>query len=215
MGSRQEQRITPHNKKRSSFHHILEAVLESESFSASATRTLLGLLVFGGVLVIGAMAPNIFSSFDHFHKGKSLSRKFDKRKVQYSVAYLRKKKLITCIKKEKNATLVQITKDGTKRLRRFIMDELTIGKPPKWDGKWHVIIFDIPEYFKVARNALRRKLQELGFRQLQRSVFIYPYPAEDEVLFIASLFDVERYIEILTVEKMLHDKELRSFFNLR
>lgn len=41
----------------------------------------------------------------------------------------------------------------------------------KWDGKWRIIIWDIPEKRREVRNVLRSKLKELGFQQFQKSVW--------------------------------------------
>lgn len=40
-----------------------------------------------------------------------------------------------------------------------------------WDGKWRLVIFDIPEKRRAARQFLRKKLKEWGFRKWQRSVW--------------------------------------------
>jgi len=42
----------------------------------------------------------------------------------------------------------------------------------KWDGVWRVVIFDIPEENKRVRYVLRETLKILGFRPLQKSVWI-------------------------------------------
>ena len=55
----------------------------------------------------------------------------------------------------------------------------------KWDKKWRVVIFDIEEASKQARERFRSKLKELGFGMLQESVFISPYDiAQDFTEFI-------------------------------
>ena len=95
---------------------------------------------------------------------------------------------------------------------KFSFDLLEIKKPEKWDGKWRIIIFDIPNKYKQAREALRCKIKELGLRQLQKSVWIYPYDCEDEILFVAEAFEVQKYIEIITAERLLHSKVIKSYF---
>ena len=49
------------------------------------------------------------------------------------------------------------------------------NKKEKWDGKWRMICFDIPERYKQGRDALRDKLKKIGFRELQKNVFVAPY----------------------------------------
>ena len=57
----------------------------------------------------------------------------------------------------------------------------------KWNGKWLIVVFDIPEKKKRDRDVLRNKLYELGFGKLQRSVFISPFNVyEDLVEFLES-----------------------------
>lgn len=41
----------------------------------------------------------------------------------------------------------------------------------KWDGKWRLVIWDIPEKRRTVRNILRNKLKQLGFQQFQKSVW--------------------------------------------
>lgn len=41
-----------------------------------------------------------------------------------------------------------------------------------WDGKWRIVIFDIPESKRVIRNLFRRNLKKWEFKNLQKSVWI-------------------------------------------
>jgi phenylacetic acid degradation operon negative regulatory protein len=56
-----------------------------------------------------------------------------------------------------------------------------------WDGKWRVILFDLPEEQRESRRALRKKLQSNGFGCLQRSAWITPDPLHDLALELRSL----------------------------
>ena len=58
-------------------------------------------------------------------------------------------------------------------------EKITIAKKRRWDHRWRVVIFDIPERRKSVRVSLRRFMQEYGFVRLQDSVWIYPYDCED------------------------------------
>ncbi|MDD5397274.1 MAG: hypothetical protein PHW24_04460 [Candidatus Moranbacteria bacterium] len=79
------------------------------------------------------------------------------------------------------------------------------------------MIFDIPTKPKIynqARNALRAKIKELGFYQMQKSVWVYPYECEDEILLVAEIYQVQKHIEIITAEKILHENIVRKAFKL-
>lgn len=47
-----------------------------------------------------------------------------------------------------------------------------------WDGRWRVVLFDVPETRKALRQQLRRKLRLLGFGYLQDSAWITPDAVE-------------------------------------
>lgn len=49
----------------------------------------------------------------------------------------------------------------------------------RWDGRWRLVLFDVPEVRKVARNQLRRYLHGRGFGYLQNSVWITPDPVDE------------------------------------
>ncbi|MBI2062549.1 MAG: CRISPR-associated endonuclease Cas2 [Candidatus Yanofskybacteria bacterium] len=84
-----------------------------------------------------------------------------------------------------------------------------------WDHKWRVIIFDIPQELHQKRNRFRAKLKTLGFYMIQKSVFVFPYPCEDEVARYCGQLKVNDYINILTAEKLGYvDHEVRKFYNL-
>jgi len=66
----------------------------------------------------------------------------------------------------------RITSRGKGRLVRMFPIYRLAGRP--WDGKWRVVIFDIPEVERNKRLALRAELISLGFGKLQKSVYISP-----------------------------------------
>lgn len=96
---------------------------------------------------------------------------------------------------------LRLTSQGQKRIKRDF-PLLNIQKRV-WDKKWRLVIFDIAEVSKRAREKLRKKLKELGFGMLQKSVFISPYDiAEDFAQFIAN-FGLEEYAYVLEVSTIV------------
>ncbi len=47
-----------------------------------------------------------------------------------------------------------------------------------WDGKWRIILLDLPENRKSERESLRYLLKKAGFVCLKNSAWISPYPFE-------------------------------------
>ncbi|TSD02513.1 MAG: phenylacetic acid degradation operon negative regulatory protein [Parcubacteria group bacterium Athens0714_24] len=109
---------------------------------------------------------------------------------------------------------VVLTKEGRKRALIFKIDEMEIKKPDKWDGKWRIVIFDIPEKKRAARFALRNKLKDLGFKELQKSVFVHPYECEDEIDFIVEVFEIRPYVKFLRTDSFTNDEQFKLKFKI-
>jgi CRISPR-associated endonuclease Cas2 len=107
-----------------------------------------------------------------------------------------------------------LTKEGKKKAIRYQLDEIKIKKPSKWDNKWRMVIFDVPEKRKKAREALRNKLKDLGFRELQKSVFVHPYECENEVDFITEVFEIRPYVRFIRVDGFTNDEQFKLKFSL-
>jgi len=85
----------------------------------------------------------------------------------------------------------------------------------KWDSKWRILIFDIPQELHNKRNRLRTKLKFLGFYMLQKSVFVFPYPCEDELAEYCNELNISDYINIITAENLGYvESDVKKFFNL-
>ena len=163
------------------------------------------------VLVMGAaVMGNSVQVFKMFEG----SKKYSKKQISSVMDSIKRQKLIEYVSDKHGKTIVKITKKGESRLRAFDIELMKIKKPKKWDGKWRLVMFDIPMRFTKGREALRFHLKELNFFQFQKSAWIYPYPCEDEIIFITDFFGVGKYVEILTVEIIIRDKKLKKYFHL-
>jgi len=118
----------------------------------------------------------------------------NKRKLYRNIKGLEDQKMIRCKNKGKWWS-IELTEKGKKQAWKIGFNRLKIPKPKKWDGKWRMIIFDVPENKKIVREALRRKIQELGFQELQKSVFIYPYPCDKEIGIVVDFFKARKFVK--------------------
>jgi len=203
------------NKEEKSIKKTVEDFFYSDSIPATATKFLLMTVALGGVAFVGALVPGLISLSREFKpNGKN---KYTKKEIKNAAYNLKKRKLIEIIEDNNGKVTVKLTNKGQKRIKEIVFEDLIISKPKKWDKKWRVLIFDIPtkpKMYNRARDAIRHKIKALGFFQLQKSVWIYPYECEDEILLVAEIYNVQKYIEILTVEKFLYEKELTKYFKL-
>ncbi len=191
-----------------------EKFLYNDSLPATAGKFLLAGLAAAPILVTAAIAPNVFSEIKNFER----KNKYSKKQIQTAFNNLKQRKLIEIIQEGEDKFKVQLTNKGQKRIKELSFELLEIKRPKKWDGKWRILIFDIPSYPKIynqARNALRNKIKDLGFYQMQKSVWICPYECEDEILFVAEIFKIQKHIEIITAEKLLHEEKIKKIFRLK
>jgi Phenylacetic acid-responsive transcriptional repressor len=86
------------------------------------------------------------------------------------------------------------------------------NKKEKWDGKWRMVAFDIPEKYRQGRNALRDKLKSIGFRELQKSVLVAPYNCKEEIMLLVELFKLERYVRFGILEYVDNEVYLKGLY---
>ena len=100
-------------------------------------------------------------------------------------------------------------------MRRGSLLYNSLHRPKRWDKRWRVIIFDIPEYRRTTRDALRKMMQSFGFYRLQDSVWVYPYDCEDVVALAKAELKIGASVLYMVVEKIENDKRLKEEFLLR
>jgi DNA-binding transcriptional regulator PaaX len=126
---------------------------------------------------------------------------------------LEKNKLI----KFRDSDSFVLTKGGKEILLKFEIDDIKLPdfNSRNWDKKWRVLIFDIPELSRAARDIFRGKLQELGFYELQKSVYVTPRPCEREIMELARMLRIEKSVHILEASKLgSKERAIRKFFGV-
>jgi DNA-binding transcriptional regulator PaaX len=203
-------------KNEASLKERIEDFLHSDSVPSNATKFLLMFVALGAVACGGAVVPGILKALGKFDLGEDTTG-YNKKRISDAIGNLKRQKLVEIIKDNDGRVSVRLSNKGEKRIKEFSIDTIFIKKPKKWDGRWRILMFDIPTEPKIynqAREALRNKIKELGFYQMQKSAWVYPYECEDEILFIAEAFSVTKFIEIITSEKMLHEDVLKRKFGV-
>ncbi len=115
--------------------------------------------------------------------------------------------------KDGTTTLI-LSENGKQKALRFDIDNLKIKKPVQWDKKWRIVMFDIPEKLKRLRDSLRLHFKEIGLIELQKSVFVYPYPCSKEIEFILEFYNARKHVRFILAEKVDNELHLKKKFNL-
>lgn len=133
--------------------------------------------------------------------------------VGNSVGRLRRKGLVEVLETE-GGIEVKITDKGRTEVLKYRLGDLKLKPQGKWDKKWRLVLFDVPEDVRKKRNDLRVWLTRLGLRQLQKSVWVYPYPLDKEIRFLREVLGVPHAVKLITAEPIENDGELREIFDL-
>lgn len=180
-------------------------------------REILSYLVLVGAITVAATSPYFLINIA---RAISRNKKYFKKKIEdYKISRvlrrLEKNRLVILKELENGKFAVELTEKGKRKVREIQFNKLAVKKPDSWDKKWRVVIFDIPDkYRRRSRDALRDKLKEIGFYQLQKSVWVFPYPCESEIQFLCEIFDINPFVNIIVAENIYDDVKLRKYFKL-
>lgn len=127
------------------------------------------------------------------------------------IHYLQKKKLIRLFYENKKYYF-ELTRKGKAHLKKVYLRNLKIKRPKKWDGKFRMMIFDIPEDERKKRDLLRCGLRRIGFKIVQRSVYIYPFECKKEVDLICDWYEVKKYKIYMLVDILEGERKFLQYF---
>ncbi|NTW46367.1 MAG: hypothetical protein HGB18_04985 [Candidatus Moranbacteria bacterium] len=170
------------------------------------------LLLLGGV-VLGNQRSSARYHRLLFQLRKEWKR-IDQRSMARSISRLSEQKLVAEKRSPDGKVRLELTKEGERQARFLDLygRSIRLAKPKKWDGNWRVVVFDIPEESRIFRNILRQHLHELEFHQLQKSVFVSPYPYEKPFLELVTLYGAEPHVRIMTVSWIDNGDSLKKIF---
>jgi len=173
---------------------------------ANIKKVILGSVAAAGVISVAVLAPNVLGALG---KLGFLPNKRQKEIIRASRERLVRQGLLRW---EDNK--LRLTPTGTAALRKLELADYKLQKPKRWDGKWRVLIFDIPEKRKGLRDKVRRTLTAVGFVRLQDSVWLYPYDCEDLIVLLKADFKIGKDLLYLIVDSLENDTAFRKFFGI-
>lgn len=168
------------------------------------------------LLLLGGLALGFTHHRRHWKILKEVARewkKIDKEILKEEIRKLYRSKLIERKENPDGSFTFVLSEKGKMKTLNFRFEKMCLERKD-WDGKWRLVTFDIPERLKSKRDALRGKLKELGFLELQKSVFIFPYECRDGIDFVIEFFDLRQYVRIALVEEIDNELHLKEIFKL-
>lgn len=186
-------------------------ITETEAKKARRKRylqqALLAGLVVGGLVLVGAVPigmPRI---------GRRNKYRF-KNQVKTALSRLAQKGYVV-FEEKGGCRYARITPAGERALAyQEQKSALQLKKLKRWDKRWRVIIFDIPERRRSTRDRLRTVMHDAGFYRLQDSVWLYPYDCEDFIALLKADLRIGSAVLYMVVEKIENDGKLKEHYSL-
>ena len=136
------------------------------------------------------------------HFWEELKRKKRRRQFHQFVNYLKRHGYIK-IENLQGKRAILLTPKGK---QKALKTKFKLKKPEylrkRKDGRWIMIIFDIPEKKRKYREGFRKLLYSLGFQKLQKSVWISPYEVSRELEEIVRIYQIDAYIRTFLIEEV-------------
>lgn len=192
----------------------IERIIRENQMAKNILHATLGIIALGGMITVGTAFPALISEIGKMKNRRKRESYKQYQQIWHSFNSLKKERAVEFIEEKDGCLIYKINKKGEEKIRTFIFDEIKIAKPKEWDQKWRLVIFDIPEYKRKERVALRIKLKDLGFFQCQKSAWIYPFSCEEEIEFAKDTLGIKPFVKIFLVEKMDDGKVLYHFREL-
>ena len=110
---------------------------------------------------------------------------------------------------------LSITDAGRNALGDSVEKNRSLLREKRWDGKWRIAAFDIPEKYAPLRNSVRTLLKRAGFVQLQKSIWIFPHDCKQLVEVIQKKSDLSKHILYGILEHIEDETRLKKLFHLK
>lgn len=162
----------------------------------------LGVIGAVGIMAAIAVAPGIALALKPFAKRYPSRQRYD---ADRALRKLIRRGFVREVRRGRTAGYA-LTDRGREYLARHELSRTKLCPPKRWDRKWRVIVFDIPEKRRYLRDMLRTQFTRLGLHSIQKSVWLFPYACDDLVRFLKADLGLGRNVQYFTVGKF-EDRE--------
>ena len=188
----------------------IKAKKELISPTVKDVLTLLAAGTFLAATIIAPCLPLALKPLLDYKRQKDYQKwhQFNQSRLKQVLKRLKEQKIVEVVGDE----TIKITEKGKIKILKFNLEDMQLNK--KWDGKWRLIIYDVPKHKKKERNYLREILKRLECFQLQKSVYLTPHPCENEIEFLRQLLNIGNDVKILKVASIENEKPYRDYFGI-
>lgn len=194
-----------------------KVIKKNNAMNLSLSDDVLEYLLIAGTFTVLVTAPYLLVGAIPVAHHIAEKRKYNERKLRNTYHYLRRQKYIQ-IKNKDGKITASLTKRGKRQARESALHKCFSNlslKKRRWDGKWRLLIYDVGVGERYRRELLRRCIKQAGFMQLQKSVWMYPYPCEEEIDVLRRHLNLsEPQCRLVTATSIGHAENFRKKFGL-
>ncbi|MEK9154147.1 MAG: CRISPR-associated endonuclease Cas2 [Patescibacteria group bacterium] len=190
---------------------IVEKDAKKKRIYRNVQGIVLGVIGVAGILAVTMIAPNVFQAIPKLMGDKY---KFAYR-AKTVAGRLAQKGLVRFVERH-GKKFVEITEKGRCQLL-FEEQRALLGhhRPLRWDKRWRLVMFDIPEKRRKVRDRLRGYMHQFGFLRLQDSAWIFPYDCEDVVALVKAELSTGSSVLYAVIESIENDSWIKKHFSLK
>lgn len=172
---------------------------------------LIGSILMPGLGMAGGAIVRAKRKYD-FEQSQKAWKKFNIKLLKRNLKRLQQQKIVE-IKEIDGQELIKLTQKGHSKYLKFKLEELSL-KGKAWDGKWRLVIYDINKHKKSNQTSFRWLLKQIKFLQLQKSVYVTPYPCREEINYLREYMNLGKEVLYLEVSKLENEKYYKDYFGL-
>jgi len=187
----------------------VESSAKKKKRSKDIRNAVLTTITVAGVIAVAAVAPNAVKLL----------------KTTGAIDRLRYRARTTLGRLKAKGEIEFIELDGKKyarltargeKMMAFYQEKLRLRdeKPRRWDQRYRLVMFDIPEKRKGTREKLRLVMREIGFLRVQDSAWVYPYDCEEFVALLKAHLHIGKDVLYAVIEEIENDAAIRAHFHL-
>lgn len=171
----------------------------------------LGIIGAVGLVVTAVAIPGIVVALAPFLDKDKRLRSIHKSRLRETMQYARHCRWIKAVHGP-DGTHIVLTRTGKRRLQRLLLSKpLHRGR---WDKHWRLVLFDVPSRKHSVRDQLRQHLRRLGMVQYQESVWLTPYPCDEEIATLKALYFIAPHVKVVKATYIDGEQEYLDKFNL-
>lgn len=174
-------------------------------------QAVLSTIGVAGIIAVAMIAPNIFQAAPSLMGRQRYRLAYQARTAASRLAAKGHVRF-----REKNGKkFLEITDAGRRALAiSQARAEAPAKRKRRWDKRYRIVMFDIPQTRTRSRNRLRALMTEFGFLRLQDSVWVSPYDCEELITLIKAELHFGREVIYVVAEAIENDSWVKKHFQL-